>query len=69
MSEGQILARFSKCGGDLHSLSRRFHNLSIPSRRQAVQMIADGIDPKRAIGKAKQSSTAKQPELFATAAA
>lgn len=63
MSTGQILARFAKCGGDLHSLSRKFHNLNMDSRREVVALIANGVDPKRAIGKVKRKSAKYQPEL------
>lgn len=54
MSENLVLSRFAKCGGDLHYLSRKFHNLDKEQRRLAVGMIADGIDPKKAINRAKR---------------
>jgi hypothetical protein len=62
MTENAILARFSKCGGDLHRLSRRFHNLAVTARRRALELIQQGTDPAKAISRAaywQRQQTAK----------
>lgn len=40
-TDNAIMSRFCK-SGDLHSMSRRFHNLSKEGRRAALAMIRDG---------------------------
>ena len=54
MSDNGILARFCKCG-DLHHLSRRFHNLTGRDAKQAaLDLIREGMDPAKAISKARR---------------
>lgn len=52
MSINRVTSRFCKCG-DLHHLSRRFHNLDADAKRYAAELIISGIDPAKAIRKAK----------------
>jgi hypothetical protein len=64
MTDPQILARFCKCGGDLAGLSRRFHALDGHAKRQVLDLIRDGVDPGKAIRKAKrQSAVGGQQQL------
>ena len=51
----QTLARFAKCGGDLHKYSRRFHSLTIEQRRVAVELIEQGIEADKAIKTARRA--------------
>lgn len=54
MSLNTTLSRFSKCGGDLHKHSRRFHNLDKPRKAYALDLIETGIDADKAIRRAKR---------------
>lgn len=59
MSENVIISRFCK-SGDLHHLSRKFHNLDRDSKKHAMDLIKDGKKPDEAIKTAKS----KQQKLF-----
>lgn len=63
MSENVILSRFCK-SGDLHHLSRRFHNLTPDARRYAVALIAAGFDAARAIKQARTIAAIYSRLLF-----
>lgn len=52
MSINRVTSRFCKCG-DLHNLSRRFHNLTAAGKLYAAELIADGVEPDKAIKKAR----------------
>lgn len=54
MSHNRILSRFCKCN-DLAHLSRRFHNLSADQKRLALELINSGIEPVKALRKAKRT--------------
>ena len=53
------LARFSKCGGDLYKHSRRFPNLDKMRKAYALDLIATGIEPSKAITRAKRYEVSK----------
>ena len=57
MSHNVILGWFCK-SGQFHHLSRKLHNLPRPALEKALEMIAEGIDPRKAISKAKRAKTA-----------
>jgi hypothetical protein len=48
MTDNAILARFSK-SGDLHHLSRRFHNLDVTGRRYVLDLMQLGVGADKAI--------------------
>lgn len=48
MSDNGVLARFCK-SGDLHHLSRRFHNLKREQKEYAIEMIQNGETPEKAL--------------------
>jgi len=52
MTDNTILARFCK-SGDLHHLSRRLHALPRAGIRHALDMIAAGVEPEKAIRRAR----------------
>ena len=53
MTDNTIISRFAKCG-DLHCLSRRFHNLDRPAKEYALGRIKEGVSPDKAIKQAKK---------------
>lgn len=59
MSENAIISRFCK-SGDLHHLSRRFHNLDRDAKQHVIELIKSGTAPLDAIKTAKS----KQNRLF-----
>ena len=54
MSANQILGQFCK-SGEWHKYSRRFHALDRNAKQKALDAIATGTDPDKAIRKAKRS--------------
>jgi len=50
----RTLSRFCKCG-DLHNLSRRFHNLDANAKAYALEAIQNGTDPATAIRDARRA--------------
>ena len=59
MSENGVMARFCK-SGDLHHLSRKFHNLSRDGKRYAIELIQSGERPEKALKLAR----IQQQKLF-----
>jgi len=59
MSENTIISRFCK-SGDLHHLSRRFHNLDRSGKEHVLELIKAGKSPDDALKIAKS----KQQKLF-----
>lgn len=53
MSQERILGQFCK-SGDWHKYSRRFHALDRDAKLRAIEAIQNGIDPDKAIRKAKR---------------
>lgn len=48
MSENVVMSRFCK-SGDLHHLSRKFHNLTREQKKYAIEMIQHGETPEKAL--------------------
>jgi|GEM_PF-6913538 len=57
MSESSVLARLSKCGGDLHAYRRRFDRLPSKEAKRAFCLLIDaGEQPERAMRSAKRGT-------------
>lgn len=54
MSNNVIMARFTKCGGDLRKLRVKFHHLSRDAKERALELIRGGEVPAKAIERAKK---------------
>lgn len=54
MSVNVILGYFCK-SGCWHHLSRKFHNLPRDAKQQALTAIQNGVDPDKAIRKARKA--------------
>lgn len=54
MTDSRILSDFCKCG-QLHHLSRRFHNLTREAKEQVLTDIRNGTEAAKAIRKAKRT--------------
>lgn len=59
MTDNTILARFCK-SGDLHHLSRRLHAMPRTGIRHALDMIAAGIEPEKALRRARSRMYAER---------
>lgn len=64
MSDSEIVSMFCKSQQNgWHHLSRRFHNLDNDGRRAAVDLIHAGVEPKKAIDRARrQANDAASPQ-------
>ena len=62
MSDSEIVSRFCK-SREWNHLSRRFHNLERDGKEKAVGLIREGVEPGKAIDRARRAVKSFQIDL------